>query len=335
MEKILVENPNRFVLFPIEHHDIWEYYQKHLASFWTVEEIDLVSDINDWENKLTDNEKHFIKTTLAFFAASDGLVNENIAQNFLKEVQYSEAKFFYGFQIMMENIHSHTYSLLIDTFIKDPQEKHELFNALEYNPAIKKKGDWSLKWIDSDSFVERLIAFAVVEGIFFSSSFAALFYLKKRGLMHGLSFSNELISKDEALHCVTPNTTIITKDGILPISNFVNKEIEIWNGIEWSNVVPVKTGENKKIYKVILNNGTSLECTYGHNWFIANDLTKHRQPKYYKYEKKQTIDLKKGDILQKYELPILDLEDPNEFKYPYTHGLFCADGHYEHNGKSP
>jgi ribonucleoside-diphosphate reductase beta chain len=200
MEKILVENPNRFVLFPIEHHDIWEYYQKHLASFWTVEEIDLVSDINDWENKLNENEKHFIKTTLAFFAASDGLVNENIAQNFLKEVQYSEAKFFYGFQIMMENIHSHTYSLLIDTFIKDPQEKHELFNALEYNPAIKKKGDWSLKWIDSDSFVERLIAFAVVEGIFFSSSFAALFYLKKRGLMHGLSFSNELISKDENLH---------------------------------------------------------------------------------------------------------------------------------------
>lgn len=200
MEKILVENPNRFVLFPIEHHDIWEYYQKHLASFWTVEEIDLVSDINDWENKLKDSEKFFIKNILAFFAASDGIVNENIAENFVREVQYPEAKFFYGFQIMMENIHSHTYSLLIDTFIKDPKEKHELFHALEYNPAVKKKGEWAVKWISSNSFVERLVAFAVVEGIFFSGSFCSLFWLKKRGLMAGLSFSNDLISKDENLH---------------------------------------------------------------------------------------------------------------------------------------
>jgi ribonucleoside-diphosphate reductase beta chain len=201
MEKILVENPNRFVLFPIEHNDIWDYYQKSQAAFWTAEEIDLIQDINDWSSKLNDNERYFIKNVLAFFAASDGIVNENIAENFVREVQYTEAKFFYGFQIMMENIHSQVYSLLIDTFIKDSNEKHELFNALELNPAVKKKGEWALKWIKSDSFVERLIAFAVVEGIFFSGSFCSIFWLKKRGLMDGLCFSNELISRDEALHC--------------------------------------------------------------------------------------------------------------------------------------
>lgn len=201
MEKILIENPNRFVLFPIQHNDIWDYYQKSQAAFWTAEEIDLIQDINDWSNKLNDNERYFIKNVLAFFAASDGIVNENIAENFVREVQYTEAKFFYGFQIMMENIHSQVYSLLIDTFIKDDKEKHELFNALELNPAVKKKGEWALKWIQSDSFVERLIAFAVVEGIFFSGSFCSIFWLKKRGLMDGLCFSNELISRDEALHC--------------------------------------------------------------------------------------------------------------------------------------
>lgn len=201
MEKILIENPNRFVLFPIQHNDIWDYYQKSQAAFWTAEEIDLIQDINDWSNKLNDNERYFIKNVLAFFSASDGIVNENIAENFVREVQYTEAKFFYGFQIMMENIHSQVYSLLIDTFIKDDKEKHELFNALELNPAVKKKGEWALKWIKSDSFIERLIAFAVVEGIFFSGSFCSIFWLKKRGLMDGLCFSNELISRDEALHC--------------------------------------------------------------------------------------------------------------------------------------
>lgn len=168
MEKILVENPNRFVLFPIEHHDIWDYYQRALASFWTVEEVDLVSDVNDWENKLNDNERYFIKNILQFFSASDGIVNENLAENFVKEVGYTEGKFFYSFQLMIENIHSHMYSLLIDTFIKNPREKFEMFRALEFNDIIKKKANWALNWIKSDNFVERLVAFSVVEGIFFS-----------------------------------------------------------------------------------------------------------------------------------------------------------------------
>lgn len=201
MEKILVENPNRFVLFPIEHNDLWELYKKQEACIWTAEEIDLSQDITDWENKLNDNEKHFIKHVLAFFAASDGIVNENLAQNFVNEVQYTEAKFFYGFQIMMENIHSETYSLLIDTYIKDKYEQNHLFNAIETVPAIKKKAEWAIKWIQSDSFVERLVAFAAVEGIFFSGSFCSIFWLKKRGLMPGLTFSNELISRDEGMHC--------------------------------------------------------------------------------------------------------------------------------------
>ena len=201
VEPILQENKNRFVIFPIEHHDIWEWYKKMEASFWTAEEIDLSEDLNDWKSKLSDDEKYFIKHILAFFAASDGIVNENLAENFVNEVQYSEAKFFYGFQIMMENIHSETYSLLIDTYVKDPKEKDSLFNAIETFPAIKKKADWALKWIESDSFAERLIAFAAVEGIFFSGAFCSIFWLKKRGLMPGLSFSNELISRDEGVHC--------------------------------------------------------------------------------------------------------------------------------------
>ncbi len=199
-EPILKENPNRFVLFPIKHDDIWAYYKKSEASFWTAEEIDLSQDLTDWE-KLNDNEKHFVKHVLAFFAASDGIVNENLAENFVSEVQYTEAKFFYGFQIMVENIHSETYSLLIDTYIKDTKEKDYLFNAIENMDCVKKKADWALRWIDNGSFQERLIAFAAVEGIFFSGSFCSIFWLKKRGLMPGLSFSNELISRDEGMHC--------------------------------------------------------------------------------------------------------------------------------------
>jgi ribonucleoside-diphosphate reductase beta chain len=201
VEPILQENKNRFVIFPIKHHDIWEWYKKMEASFWTAEEIDLSQDLNDWNNKLNNEEKYFIKHILAFFAASDGIVNENLAENFVNEVQYAEAKFFYGFQIMMENIHSETYSLLIDTYVKDEAEKDDLFNALEVFPAIKKKADWALKWIESDSFAERLIAFAAVEGIFFSGAFCSIYWLKKRGLMPGLTFSNELISRDEGVHC--------------------------------------------------------------------------------------------------------------------------------------
>lgn len=201
VEPILQENKNRFVIFPIKHHDIWEFYKSMEASFWTAEEIDLSQDLNDWNNKLNADEKYFIKHILAFFAASDGIVNENLAENFVNEVQYAEAKFFYGFQIMMENIHSETYSLLIDTYVKDEAEKDDLFNALEVFPAIKKKADWALKWIESDSFAERLIAFAAVEGIFFSGAFCSIYWLKKRGLMPGLTFSNELISRDEGVHC--------------------------------------------------------------------------------------------------------------------------------------
>ncbi|HLP34401.1 MAG TPA: ribonucleotide-diphosphate reductase subunit beta [Amoebophilaceae bacterium] len=199
-EPLLQENKNRFVLFPIEHQDIWSFYKQAEASFWTAEEIDLSQDLKDWEG-LNDGERHFISHVLAFFAASDGIVNENLVQNFADEVQYTEAKFFYGFQIAIENIHSETYSLLIDTYIKNPEERHRLFNAIETIDWVKKKADWALRWISEGSFVERLIAFAAVEGIFFSGSFCALFWLKKRGLMPGLTFSNELISRDEGLHC--------------------------------------------------------------------------------------------------------------------------------------
>ena len=175
-------------------------YKKAEASFWTAEEIDLADDHKHW-NKLTANEKHFVTHVLSFFAASDGIVNENIAENFVNEVQYTEAKMFYGFQIMMENIHSETYSLLIDSYIKDKQEQLHLFHAIDTIPAIQKKAEWAVKWISSESFVERLIAFAAVEGIFFSGSFCSIFWLKKRGLMPGLTFSNELISRDEGMHC--------------------------------------------------------------------------------------------------------------------------------------
>ena len=201
MEHILQENKDRFVMFPLKYHDIWEMYKTQQHSFWTAEEIDLAQDLTDWNEKLNDNEQHFIKMILAFFAASDGIVNENLAENFLKEVQYPEAKSFYGFQIAMENVHSETYSLLIDTYIKDSAEKDRLFHAIDNFPSIKEKADWALKWIASESFDERLIAFAAVEGIFFSGSFCSIFWLKKRGLMPGLSFSNELISRDEGLHC--------------------------------------------------------------------------------------------------------------------------------------
>jgi ribonucleoside-diphosphate reductase beta chain len=201
VEPLLVEDPNRFVLFPIKQNDIWQFYKKAEASFWTAEEIDLSQDTNDWENRLSDNEKHFISHVLAFFAASDGIVNENLAVNFLSEVQYAEAKCFYGFQIMMENIHSETYSLLIDTYIKNPVEKDKMLRAIDTIPCVKKKADWALRWIGQGNFAERLIAFAAVEGIFFSGSFCSIFWLKKRGLMPGLSFSNELISRDEGLHC--------------------------------------------------------------------------------------------------------------------------------------
>ncbi|WP_207429660.1 ribonucleoside-diphosphate reductase small subunit [Pedobacter sp. SYSU D00535] len=199
-EILLKENKDRFVILPINYPAIWQMYKKHEASFWTAEEIDLSSDQKDWES-LNSGEKHFISHILAFFAASDGIVNENLAVNFMSEVQVPEARCFYGFQIMMENIHSETYALLIDTYIKDATEKDRLFHAIDTVPCVKKKAEWALRWIENGSFAERLVAFAAVEGIFFSGSFCSIFWLKKRGLMPGLTFSNELISRDEGLHC--------------------------------------------------------------------------------------------------------------------------------------
>jgi ribonucleotide reductase beta subunit family protein with ferritin-like domain len=199
-EFLLKPNPKRFVIFPIKYHEIWELYKKAFASIWTVEEVDLSTDLTDWNN-LTVTEKWFISHVLAFFAASDGIVNENLAQRFMSEVQIPEARMFYGFQIAIESVHNETYALLIDTLIKDEAEKTRLFDAIETIPCVKKKADWALKWLSSSkSFAERLVAFAAVEGIFFSGSFCAIFWLKKRGLMPGLAFSNELISRDEGLH---------------------------------------------------------------------------------------------------------------------------------------
>ena len=200
-EPLLAPNPDRFCMFPIQYPKIWEMYKKAEASFWTAEEVDLSQDLQHW-NSLTDDEKHFVSHVLAFFAASDGIVLENLAGRFMKEVQVSEARAFYGFQIAIENIHSEMYSLLIETYIHDSVEKNRLFHAIETIPCIGKKAEWALKWIDSsDSFAERIVAFACVEGIFFSGSFCSIFWLKKRGLMPGLTFSNELISRDEGLHC--------------------------------------------------------------------------------------------------------------------------------------
>tara|TARA_B100000683_G_scaffold192006_1_gene185017 strand:+ start:214 stop:1335 length:1122 start_codon:yes stop_codon:yes gene_type:complete len=231
IEPMLQESLDRFVLFPIEHSEIWEMYKMHAASFWTAEEIDLAEDAKDWES-LSDNEQHFLKHVLAFFAASDGIVNENLVVNFANEVQWAEARTFYGFQIMMENIHAETYSLLIDTYIKDPAEKDHLFKALETVPSVEKKGKWALRWLDQKraSFPERLVAFAAVEGIFFSGSFCAIFWLKKRGLMPGLTFSNELISRDEGLHCdfaCLLHSQLVRGAGEMKIRQIISEAVEI------------------------------------------------------------------------------------------------------------
>ncbi|KAF7123647.1 hypothetical protein RHSIM_Rhsim12G0174800 [Rhododendron simsii] len=201
-EPLLTPNPDRFCMFPIKYPQIWEMYKKAEASFWTAEEVDLSDDIRHWDEALTADERHFITHVLAFFAASDGIVLENLAGRFMKEVQVAEARAFYGFQIAIENIHSEMYSLLLESYIKDSNEKDRLFHAIETIPCVEKKANWALKWIDGgESFAERIVAFACVEGIFFSGSFCAIFWLKKRGLMPGLTFSNELISRDEGLHC--------------------------------------------------------------------------------------------------------------------------------------
>ena len=198
---IIKDNDQRFVLFPLKYHSIWDMYKKHMAVFWTAEEIDLVPDLIDWE-KLNNDERHFISNILAFFAASDGIVNENLAIRFYKETQIPEARCFYGFQIAMENIHSETYSLLIDTYVKNAAEKDKLFHATENLPCVAKKAKWAMNWISSKkSFAHRLVAFCAIEGIFFSGSFCSIYWLKKRGLMSGLCTANEFISRDEGLHC--------------------------------------------------------------------------------------------------------------------------------------
>jgi len=229
-EPLLTENKDRFVLFPIAHNDIWKFYKQAEASFWTAEEIDLSQDLTDWY-KMEDGERHFIKHVLAFFAASDGIVNENLAENMIKSVQYTEAKFFYGFQIAMENIHSETYSLLIDTYVKDPKEKSSLLKAIDTMPCVQRKAEWALRWIEKGNFQERLIAFAAVEGIFFSGSFCSIFWLKKRGVMPGLTFSNELISRDEGLHCDFAchlyNHHLVEKLPASDILNIIKEAVEI------------------------------------------------------------------------------------------------------------
>jgi ribonucleoside-diphosphate reductase beta chain len=253
MEHILQENKDRFVLFPLKYMDIWEMYKQAEMSFWTAEEIDLASDMDDWNNKLNDDERFYIKNVLAFFAASDGIVNENLAENFLKEVQYPESKNFYGMQIAMENIHSETYSLLIDTYIKDDEEKHHLFHAIDTVPSVKKKADWALKWISSESFAERLIAFAAVEGIFFSGSFCSIFWLKKRGLMPGLTFSNELISRDEGLHCefacLLHNRYIQNKVTEERIKEIISEAVEIEKEFVSESLPVSLIGMNAKLMK--------------------------------------------------------------------------------------
>ena len=231
-EPILTPNPKRYVIYPIQHDDIWSAFKKQEASFWTAEEIDLQQDLTDWK-KLSDNERHFIKHVLAFFAASDGIVNENLCFRFANEVQYPEARAAYTFQAAMETIHSETYSLLIDTYVSDEKEKLMLLSALENIDSVKKKADWAIKWIDSnESFAHRLIAFAAVEGIFFSGSFCAIYWLKHRGLgMPGLTFSNELISRDEAMHTdfaiMLHNNHIVDKVSQEDVYSIVGRAVEI------------------------------------------------------------------------------------------------------------
>ena len=230
-EPLLAPDDNRFVMFPIKYQDVWEMYKKQIDCFWRAEEIDLSKDLVHWDS-LNQDEKKFISMILAFFAASDGIVLENLASRFMNEVQVSEARAFYGFQIAMENIHSHTYSLLIETYIKEKEEKHRLFNAIENFPCIKKKSDWAQKWIHDNrsSFATRLVAFACIEGIFFSGAFCSIYWLKKRGLMPGLTFSNELISRDEALHCefaVLLYSKLVKKVDKARIHEIIKEAVEI------------------------------------------------------------------------------------------------------------
>lgn len=252
-EPILQENPSRFVLFPIKHKKLWDAYKIAEASFWTAEEIDFSKDTNDWES-LTKNEKHFLKNIIAFFAGSDGIVLENLVGNFCNEIQLPEARCFYGFQIAIENIHSEVYSLIIDKYVKDELEKATLFNAIEEIPCVKRKADWAMKWMSPDkaSFAERVIAFAVVEGIFFSGSFCAIFWLKKRGLLPGLTFSNELISRDEGMHtdfAVLIYEMLINKLDPERIYSIVTQAVEIEKSFITESIPCALIGMNAELMK--------------------------------------------------------------------------------------
>ena len=275
-EPILVENPGRFVLFPIKYDKLWEAYKKAESSFWTAEEIDFSKDTNDW-NKLNDNEKFFLKNIIAFFAGSDGIVIENLVTNFCSEIQVAEARCFYGFQVAIENIHSEVYSLLIDKYVKDDAEKHTLFNAIEEIPCVKRKAEWALKWMNKDtaSFAERVVAFAVVEGIFFSGSFCAIFWIKKRGLLPGLTFSNELISRDEGMHtdfAVLIYQMLINKLDKETIYKIVIEAVEIEKSFIVDSIPCALIGMNAELMKQYIE-------------YVADRLLNQLgYPKYYKTE---------------------------------------------------
>ena len=252
-EFLLTPSDSRYVMFPIVDNDIWKMYKKSVDSFWVPQECDLSKDLMDWD-KLNKDEKHFISMVLAFFAASDGIVLENLAVRFMSDVQLSEARAFYGFQIAMENIHSEMYSLLIDTYIKDGAQRNKLFNALENFPCIQKKANWALKWINDNrsSFASRLVAFAVVEGIFFSSSFASIYWIKKRGLMPGLTLSNEFISRDEALHtefAVLLYSKLQKKLSKKRIHEIINEAVEIEKEFITEAIPCRMIGMNSKLMK--------------------------------------------------------------------------------------
>ncbi|KAM6906195.1 ribonucleoside-diphosphate reductase subunit M2 [Lycodopsis pacificus] len=276
-EPLLKNNPRRFVIFPIRYHDIWQMYKKAEASFWTAEEVDLSKDLQHWES-LKDEERFFISHVLAFFAASDGIVNENLVERFTQEVQVTEARCFYGFQIAMENIHSEMYSLLIDTYIKEPAEREYLFNAIETLPCVKKKADWAINWIGNKdaNFGERVVAFSAVEGIFFSGSFAAIFWLKKRGLMPGLTFSNELISRDEGLHCdfaCLMFKHLVNKPSAETVTKIIRNAVEIEQEF-LTEALPVKligmNGELMKQYIEFVADRLMLELGFTKIYRVEN-----------------------------------------------------------------
>ena len=253
-EILLSEEEKRYVIFPIKYDEVWKMYKKAEANFWTAEELDLSKDLNDFNDKMNEDERYFVENVLAFFAASDGIVNENLGERFYNEVQIQEAKFFYGFQIAVENIHSETYSLLIDTYVKDLQKKHKLLNAIETIPSVKKKADWALKWIENKdaTFGTRVIAFAAVEGIFFSGSFCSIFWLKKRGLMPGLCHSNELISRDEGLHtefAVLVHSMLTNKPSKETVVQIIQEAVELEKEFITESLPCALIGMNKNLMK--------------------------------------------------------------------------------------